>query len=218
MIAAVLAYWNTTRSISHARQLDKEKRTRKHAALRAVLPLALSDITQYAAKTSVGLIRLINLCENEVAPKIAVARELQIEAVPSSSIDELAEFIEYSEARDAEVLEATLARIQIHDARLRRLLESAASDQGVVTRHNLESLVVDAAIVYAGASSFFAYARRSAEHPPVELSWEIVYKALINMNVWPEAYGRVHENVARRELLYENASELAAPKPRPAPQ
>lgn len=208
MIAAALAYYNTTRSIRHARQLDSEKRARKHAALRAVLPLALSDITRYAAATVNELKEMIERCDREALPKNSATSGLSDEAVPSKSLDGLAEFIEYSEAMDARLIEITLARIQIHQARLQSLLVSDKSAHSVVTRHQLESLVVDAAIIYAGASSFFAYARRAAEHPPMELSWDSVGGALHNMNVWAEAYPRVHEDLSRRERASPTATEM----------
>ncbi|MET3907095.1 hypothetical protein ABID59_001426 [Bradyrhizobium sp. S3.3.6] len=214
MIAAALAYYNTTRSIKHARQIDSEKRARKHAALRAVLPLALSDITRYAAATVNELKEMIERCDREALPKNSATSALSDEAVPSKSLDVLAEFIEYSEAMDARLVETTLARIQIHQARLQSLLVSDRSAHGVVTRHQLESLVVDAAIIYAGASSFFAYARRAAEHPPIELVWDSVGAALHNMNVWADAYPRVHEDLSRREKASPSATEMSTYSPK----
>lgn len=208
MIAAAIAYYNTTRSIKHARQLDSEKRARKHAALRAVLPLALSDITRYAAATVNELKELIERCDRDALPKNSASSALSAEAVPSKSLDGLAEFIEYSEAMDARLIEITLARIQIHQARLQALLVSDRSAHSVVTRHQLESLIVDAAIIYAGASSYFAYARRAVEHPPLELSWDSVTGALHNMSVWADAYPRVHEDLSRRERASPNATEM----------
>ena len=43
-IAAYIAFQNTTRTLRHTEQLKRKERSRKHAAVRAVLPLALAQV------------------------------------------------------------------------------------------------------------------------------------------------------------------------------
>src|SRR5947209_18563583 len=50
IVAAVVAWWNTSRQLRQVAALERARRSRKQAALRAVLPLALSEISNYASR------------------------------------------------------------------------------------------------------------------------------------------------------------------------
>ncbi|WP_338309273.1 hypothetical protein [Bradyrhizobium sp. TM233] len=213
LVAAGLAYFNTTRSLAHSQRVEEDRRARKHAALRATLPLALADINHYAGGIVTTLLDIIEKCDGESLPKGSATDHLLREP-PTKSIDALAQFIEFSEPGTARVLEATVARIQINDSRLRSLVtENTTSRSSVVTRHQLESYVVDCAIIYAGAASFFSYARRALDEAPAELAWDSVARALRNMGVYDEAHPRIFEDLNRRRQLYETAAELRPPRP-----
>src|ERR1700731_1639960 len=63
--AAGIALWNTTRSLRQAQTLEQNRRDRKHAAVRAVLPLALAEISGYAEKSAYLLNEAIGYCDKE---------------------------------------------------------------------------------------------------------------------------------------------------------
>jgi hypothetical protein len=121
-VAAYIAFQNTSRTLAHAESLETNRRKRKHAAVRAVLPIALSQVNGYAEKPAKALSALVEKCEGDELP-VGSAKDSLIEPLPPETLKILADFIEFTDAGNLEVLESTLARIQIHDARLRGLLK-----------------------------------------------------------------------------------------------
>ncbi|MFZ2082477.1 MAG: hypothetical protein WAV38_38640 [Xanthobacteraceae bacterium] len=69
--AAGVAFHNTTRSLRDGKRLEMRRRGRKHAALRAVLPLALSQLTDYAERSAHALGDLLNRCSGGNPPNTA---------------------------------------------------------------------------------------------------------------------------------------------------
>jgi hypothetical protein len=199
-IAAYVAFQNTTRSLQHAEGLEKHRRSRKHASLRAVLPLALAQVTGYAARSAYALNELVNKCNGEVLP-LRAASETLIEPLPSETLKTLADFIEYSDTVDVGVLESTVARIQIHDSRLRALVDNNHDASGTrsVVRAQIEALIIDAASIYAGATAYFNYGRRRQTELPRTLLWDAVRGALRNMRFWDDEHQRLHALVTRLE-------------------
>jgi hypothetical protein len=95
IIAACIAWWNTTRQIHNTAELERLRRSRKQAALRAVLPLALSEITNYAAQTSYMLRGLlVSIMANRSAPIVIPGDPAERPQLPSSTIEVIADFIE----------------------------------------------------------------------------------------------------------------------------
>lgn len=199
-IAAYVAFRNTTRSLEHNEKLERRRRSRKHAALRAVLPLALSQVSDYAERSAHALNELANQCADETLPTITVPENLA-QPLPSDTLKTLADFIEYSDTVDVSVLEATVAWIQIHDSRIRGLIKANRDPSGtqLVLRMQIEGVIIDAASIYAGAAAFFEYARRRQSQLPHTILWEAVIGALRNMRFYDNEYPRLHEIVKRRE-------------------
>ncbi|MBB4375620.1 hypothetical protein [Bradyrhizobium sp. SBR1B] len=201
LLAAMLAFHNTTRSLTHSEQLDFRRRARKHAAIRAMLPLALAEITRYTHESVAELKKLLEKCDEETLPKGAACEEF-VRSLPTESLSTLSEFIEYSEEADVNLMEAILARVQIHDSRTRSLVTANSPySGGVVIRTELENLIIDAAIINAGTTSFFNYARRHVDRSPKELSWDMVDSALMRLDVWEDSFPRVYEAAERRRGL-----------------
>lgn len=200
LLAAYIAFRNTKHSLNQAARLENNRRGRKHAAVRAVLPLALAQISGYAERSARALNELLGKCTGETLPH-RTAPETLVQSPPTETLKTLADFIEYSDTLDVRVLEATAAWIQIHDSRVRGLFDDnrSAGSGHVIVRSEIEGHIIDAASIYAGAASAFDYARRREETLPTELSWDDVRSALRNMRVWEDEYPRVHEALKRRE-------------------
>jgi hypothetical protein len=184
VIAAYIAFQNTSRSLVHAEALEMNRRRRKHAAVRAVLPLALSQVTAYAEQSARSLDDLTSKCDRETLP-IGTASESLSTPLPTETLQTLADFIEYSDSVGVEVIESTVAWIQIHDSRTRSMVQdnNDSTMTRVVVRTQIEGLIIDAASIYAGAASSFDYARRRQDHLPINLSWDAVLGALRNMRL-----------------------------------
>ena len=199
VVAVIVAFKNTDRSLAHAERLEANRRRRKHAAVRAVLPLALSQVIAYAEQSARALNDLIRKCEGETLPAGVVAESL-VEPLPSETLKSLADFIEYTDTTTVEVLESTVAWIQIFDSRMRALVQhnNDPAKTWVVVRTEIEGLIVDAATIYAGVASAFDYARRRRAQMPSELLWDAVIGALRNMRLWDDEHPRVHQIVEGR--------------------
>jgi len=214
-IATYIAFQNTTRSLRHAESLEKHRRSRKHAALRAVLPLAVSQVTNYAEQSAHTLNSLISRCSGETLPERSTSNSV-VRPLPSETLKSLADFIEYSDAVDVEIIESTVAFIQIHDSRLHDLVRNNQdpSNVRIVVRTELEGLIIDAASIYAGAAAVFEYARRRQAQIPRTISWDRVEAALRNMQMWDDQHPRLHEALARRARL--SAGPFAAISQQPS--
>ena len=199
-VAVIVAFKNTDRSLAHAERLEANRRRRKHAAVRAVLPLALSQVIAYAERSAWALNDLVSKCKGETLPSGVVPESL-IEPLPSETLKSLADFIEYTDATSVEVLESTVAWIQIFDSRMRALAQhnNDPAKTWVVVRTEIEGLIVDAATIHAGAASAFDYARRRRAQMPTGLLWVAVIGALRNMRLWEDEYPRVHQIVDGRQ-------------------
>jgi hypothetical protein len=200
-IAAYVAFSNTSRSLKHAQQLEDRRRSRKHAALRSVLPVTLADVSRYAERSVRNLNELASNCVGEALPKMLAPSDLAA-PLPSETLGTLAAFIEYSDF-NVGVIEGTLSLIQIHDSRVRTLVENNHNTDGIniVVRANIEASVIDAASIYAGAGAVFDYARRRQETLPAILTWDNVENALGNLRVFADEYPRLYELLNRRRSL-----------------
>jgi hypothetical protein len=207
--AAYVAFSNTTRSLRHAEDLERNRRHRKHAATRAVLPLALAQVTSYAERSAHALNDLVSKCVEEALPPMTAQEDL-VQPLPSETLKTLAEFIEYSDAVDVNILEATVASIQIHDSRLKDLINvnRDPSEEGIIVQTQIESYIVDAASILAGAAANYDYARRRESQLPVELPWDKVISALRNMRYWDEEHPRVYATIERRKKFTEGPFEI----------
>jgi hypothetical protein len=201
-IAALIAVLNTTRSLRHAENLEKHRRSRKHAALRAMLPLALAQLSTYAERSARALDQLVSKCIDEKLPAMT-ADESLIQSLPSETLKIFADFIEYADRLNVGIMESTVATIQIFDSRVRSLVESnrSADDGQLVLRINLENYIIDAASIYAGAACHYDYARRREQELPNILTWDAVKKALRNMRLYDDGNPRLYAAITRGEGL-----------------
>lgn len=199
-VAAYVAFQNTTRSLAHAEDLERRRRSRKQAALRAMLPLALAAVSDYAERSAHALTELMKSLNGEGLPW-ATAPENLAQPLPTDALETLADFIEYSDQVDVSVLEGTVAWIQIHDSRVRGIVKDNRnpSRETVVVRHTLETGILDAASIYAGAACIYEYARRQSDQIPRILSWDAVRGGLRNMRFWDDQHPRLYKVIEGRE-------------------
>jgi hypothetical protein len=198
--AAALAYHSATKQITQNDQQERNRRSKKHAAIRATLPLALSQVIEYAQSSAFALSALIPLCQGETFPRNSPINDLP-QPLPHDTLKVLAEFIEYSDDVDASLVEAMVAWIQIHDARVRGLIHDNQDPAGtaVIVRTNIEGSIIDAASIYAAAAALFDYGRRRESRPPTNITWENVRRAFANMRLWDQDHPRLYQAVERRE-------------------
>src|ERR1700754_443369 len=94
--AAYIAFRNTNRSLAQAESLETRRRRQKHVASRAMLPLALSEVVEYAETTAQALQNLIPACHKEMLTLNFTPSDF-VKPLPSDALKLLADFIEYSD-------------------------------------------------------------------------------------------------------------------------
>ena len=197
--AAILAYHSARQQLKQNDRQEGNRRSKKHASVRAMLPLALSQITEYAQNSACALIDLLGLCQDELFPPNSSIENLP-QPLPHETLKVLAELIEYSDDIDASLVEAMVAWIQIHDARVRRVIRDNQDPAGtVVVRTNISGRIIDAASIYAAAATLFNYGRRREHRPRTTITWEDVRGAFRNMRIWDQDHPDLYKIVEGRE-------------------
>jgi hypothetical protein len=202
LCAAGIAVWNTTRSLRNAEKLELQRRLQKKVSLRAVLPLALSEISGYAITNGETLSGLYNACVNGVLVHAGLSVPT-FGGVPSDVIAAFANFIEYSDNLDVQLLVRLLRRIQVHQARTRSLADNIRRQHGSTGAYQIQLLMIDCAAIYAGAAVAFDYARGEEEVLPKDIIWKNVRSGLNNMGLWKAQMPSVHQIIDRLEVKSE---------------
>lgn len=199
IIAAGLAYRNATQQLIQNDRQERNRRSRKHASVRAMLPLALSQIMEYGQRSASALLDLTAQVQGPGFPRGSLTNQIP-QQLPTETLAVLAEFIEYSDDIDASLAETMVAWIQIHDARVRGLVrDNDQAGTGIVTRIAIEGSVIDAASIYAAAAALFDYSRRRTSHPPTHVSWNDVRCALSNMRIFDHDHLSLYKMITGRE-------------------
>lgn len=145
---------------------------RRNDADRAMLPLALSELSRYSRSCAgilVTLIRGAPAIDAELAAQTAL-----IPAVPADAVRIIRDFIESTADPSLRArFSYLLNKLQVQSARLLGL-----PDEGRHSLINLKDYLLDAAEIYAICSSMFDFARRETETVPERLSGEDVMSAL----------------------------------------
>ncbi|MVA71481.1 hypothetical protein GOZ81_10380 [Agrobacterium vitis] len=152
------------RQIDHATLIEKNRNDAKHTAIRAAIPLALSDLINYCVATLEVLETTHGQCVSGVLPKIALLANFP--TPPKTVVSDLKELIEFSKSEDRRFIWQILVSFQILQARLAGLRESHSSATSIVMELNVEAYIVNAADLMARVSAYFNYARGFASVPP----------------------------------------------------
>lgn len=147
---------STQKQIDHDAELERRRLDAKRDAARAMLPMALTVICEYAENTARLLIHQIDVCRNGRLEKAYKFPEFP--TVPSEALLLLRDVIEYSDPDRRIVFAKLIQRIQILSSRIRGLPDESRNTRGV-SELNLEAYLVDSALIYAQASDLFSYAR-----------------------------------------------------------
>ncbi|MFC5392843.1 hypothetical protein [Bosea vestrisii] len=189
LVAATASVFYLRRQIAQADQHKQDQLLRDRAAARTVLPLALSTICEYASQSVRSLYARFNGQAAEMPP------------IPTIALDQLVATVRTLESRHVEPFARIVQELQVHNARvsdrreLRRLNEL-----------NLHEYLLDAAEIYARASSLFEFARFETDDLPSELFADQMRSALWSTGAEMDREGPLHAMIDRRERLYPKRS------------
>jgi hypothetical protein len=161
--------------IRQTEQLGEDRRRREDLAARAVLPLALSDMSRYAR----DCIQLLSKYVTGGRP--IVPADLEWPQASSESIATFRDCARFADPRVATQIHDLLSTLQVQQARLRSLIvksrgKQMSLDKGV-------DAIINAAEVHAKNNDLFEYARDDdAVHSSTTVSQ--LRTALRNSGIW----------------------------------
>lgn len=158
LAAAAVGWVAINRQVRQVDEQERERLRRRYDAARAVLPLALSSIHEYASQCAASLLQV----------HLGQARNTSVGVVhwrpppvPSSTMVELREMIEVSSPAQATPITRLLSRIQVQAARLYTMSCHFQQGAGGGTMQYLGDTIEIAAL----ASALFKYARGLEDSP-----------------------------------------------------
>jgi hypothetical protein len=175
LAAALIGAIAILRQTGATKRREEGRRERRANALRAMLPLMLSELIDYAAHCADILAEVIEL-------KPAPWRwpiDQQIPPLPSGFVGQLTDLIEAIPLDYARPLVTLVKRAQIQHSRALDLQQRILSPrQGeIVVRANLLLCLIDATEVRARCERLFPYARGEMSAPPAAVSADDVQRA-----------------------------------------
>lgn len=153
--AAGASIYFLRRQISQADRQEEERYAREGAAARAVLPVTLSALCEYAVEAGSSLAHIL--------PTLAVAGVVkglskQFPELPEGPIGQLEKVIKTIPVDQGKAFAEIIAEMQVLNARARSMIE-----EGRAVKHNVLEYILDAVEIYARCSANFDYARRYSE-------------------------------------------------------
>lgn len=169
LIAGVLALagamWTVYyihRQIKQVDDLERVRRLREETAARAVLPLGLSQLVQYAIRC-LQLIKYYSVRPG-MPPGPPLEEGIDIPVVSPDVIGTLQACVRFGDDRVVSQISTLLAMLQVQQARLQDLISrSSRRADRRITRFEAIGAMTDAAEIHAKASALFDYGRELAD-------------------------------------------------------
>ncbi len=171
---------------------ENERRQRRAMAVRAVLPLTLSEICNYTT-----------LCSNQLVPLYDVLSGLRMTggivkfpSLSGSVIKQMQKSIEFEKKDVSAYLALMINRVQILQSRLRETTD-ALNGRSIllINKGTIESLAIDVAEIFNRAERLFDYARERDATPSLSISPNDVMGACQKMNHQLEHFDTLFDRI-----------------------
>jgi hypothetical protein len=196
IVAALIGGHFINRQIRVTKDLEATARSRRFDAAKAVLPLTLSSLTDYAIASNRMLKAIHATATHGSIPKQANPELAPI--VPAEIVDDLRSLIELSDEPLRISVVDLMHQIQVQFSRVRSMvanLKDGYDDDFTITTLNVENYMIDTADIYARCSMLFDIARGNSAQPPGAPRQTDIRVALRQMGIWEDTYRRVHERL-----------------------
>jgi hypothetical protein len=171
LVAAFIGAHAINKQIGLAREQEDERLRRRNDAARAVIPLALSEITGYVAEVAAAWLTAEPALENTVA-WLAWMETLKFPPLPNVA-DALKGMVEAAIAEDRPAFIALLGTLQIYEARLDAHRENLQISNNAPFRIiNIRRALYEAVFLHALTGSLFLYARGKADTATAEPDYD----------------------------------------------
>lgn len=187
------------RQINLIQQQDADRRRSRTDAMRAALNATLSSVCGWADAMANAL------CDLPVSSKrVAMSgRETFLAPLfPPADLQVLVQMIEATDNIDVQQrLNRLVSNLQVLAARA-SLIPNRRKGIGLM-KSDLDIFILDAAIIYAQASSCFDYARRVKDTVPTRLSWTNIDNAMMSLSL----HGPRYAEIVGKIRLWEEADQ-----------
>jgi len=164
-LVAIGAAWWTVRGIRdqirQTARIADDKRKRSERAARAMLPLALAELADYARACLIGLNGLRSMFKPDGGRNEAIVSTWAPPDIPESVLPIFRECLEFMDDAPADALTNLVKQLQIQHSRLVGHTDILRADAGsqLVVWHNIQTAIRDAAETYARGSLLLIFAR-----------------------------------------------------------
>lgn len=167
LIGAGLTVWFIHRQIKQTAYMEKARLLREEQAAKAVLPLALAELAQYAE----DCIRLIAPFIPPNGNPSALPTDFVVPRIPEGTIDPLRDCARYADPQIAEQIHTMLGKLQVQHGRLESIRQRT-SQHHMRTLHYYEGIraVIDAAELDALMIDLLLYARGTSVGLPMSFN------------------------------------------------
>lgn len=184
--------------LAQVERIESERKEAKRTAVRAMLPLSLSSLSDYAQTCGLTLYKLHVAAPEPNVPvfEYQPQGDTEFPPLPDDAIATIKELIEFSNPELVRLLSELAAKVQVQSSRLRGLKRALAANS-TVSKHSIEAYTLDAAEIYARCSSLFDYGRFKTERLPNKLTTADISSAIHNIGIYDNLHDDLIEHWGR---------------------
>ena len=190
-IALLAALYGANYLLSQIRQADRieaERNRRAAAAARAVLPLSLNDISEYARAIITAVTPLLGRAGRIRMPRGGLS---DLPALPTEVVRDLQAFILTAPDEPGEQVAQIISELQVLATNADSVWRNLRTPRGdAVMADTIQVIVARAALIDARVSVLFPYARREANDTPRVRPADVA-RALNISGLYPEVFTEV---------------------------
>ena len=202
LVAAGLPLWLVSKQIYQVYEIAGDQRERSNYAARALMPMALAALSDYAAECLRMVVPFYWQAPNPLGRIVAQGPLPPQPPIPTETIAVFRDCILMADDSPRLAAAELLAKLQIQHSRFRTLrsrLSGREQPAGFyVTRDNINQAILDALEVYARTSLLFDYARRATEDVAHTIEPRDMVSAANNHDIDDEDFVDVHQMIERR--------------------
>ncbi|WP_327205806.1 hypothetical protein [Rhizobium beringeri] len=195
IIALIGAWWAAQAVYNQIRQAErfaKNQAATRRAVASATLPLALTELSDYAHRCIDDLILVHNACVSGSLPSAAVVNPFA--SIPVAAVAQIREMIEAADEAERVFLSTLLASLQVQHSRLAGLVRDHVRASHIVLTLNIERYILDAGDIYARTASMYRFARGIENRIPGSIRKIEIANSLSVCGVVPPIYDTILQN------------------------
>ncbi|SFS34850.1 hypothetical protein SAMN05192570_0811 [Brevundimonas viscosa] len=163
--AAIAGAYLLNKQVRQSDQQERERTDRSYRAARAMAPLVLTEVCDFAEQTAEQWLLLkSHLALVELAPNSPPV-SLDFPRISPTGLDDIRKIVQFAPPKESEYYTSLIRDIQVRVARARDAARQANDEQRRPDNLYIASEVVEVAELYASASALFDFAREEGQLP-----------------------------------------------------